>query len=59
MSKVKIIATVFEGLVRLIKALNCKIACCCESQCSQEPPPPSPDHSVTEEDWNNEVFGKD
>lgn len=59
MSKVNIINAIFNGLVKLIKAINCKIACCCESSCSQEQSPPSPDPSVTEEKWNDEVFGKD
>lgn len=39
MKKVKLINAIFNGLVKLIKAINCKIACCCESSCSQERPP--------------------
>mgnify|MGYP003121152323 CR=1 FL=1 len=50
--KVKVINALTNGIVKIIKAINCRIACCCESQCSQkaEPPPPSPQPSLKEID---------
>ncbi len=43
--KVKVIKALTNGIVKIIKAINCRIACCCESQCSQ-PTPPSPQPSL-------------
>ena len=61
MSKSNIINAVFNGLVRLVKAINCKIKCCCESECSQQNPEPSSpaefETGMDEETWNNGVFG--
>lgn len=50
--KVKLINALTNGIVKIIKAINCRIACCCESQCSQKPMtdlgslPPSPQPSL-------------
>ena len=40
--KVKVINALTNGIVKIIKAINCRIACCCESQCSQKTIPQSP-----------------
>tara|TARA_Y100000401_G_C8126081_1_gene127709 strand:+ start:306 stop:476 length:171 start_codon:yes stop_codon:yes gene_type:complete len=49
--KVKVIKALTNGIVKIIKAINCRIACCCESQCSQPTTnlgslPPSPQPSL-------------
>ena len=36
MTKVDLIKAVFEGLTNLVKVLNIRSKCCCESSCSQE-----------------------
>jgi hypothetical protein len=30
------IREIFKGLTNLLKALNCRLTCCCESSCSQQ-----------------------
>lgn len=34
MKKLLLIREILNGLVRLVKAINCKITCCCKSECN-------------------------
>jgi hypothetical protein len=35
MKKILLVREIMNGLVRLVKALRCKIRCCCESECGR------------------------
>ena len=41
---------ILNGIVKIIKAIRCKIVCCCKSECSQniEPEPETTNHTNTE-----------
>lgn len=34
MKKLLLVREILNGLVRLVKAINCKITCCCKSECN-------------------------
>jgi len=36
MKKILIVRELINGLVRLVKAIRCKIVCCCESECGKQ-----------------------
>jgi len=36
MKKILIVRELMNGLVNLIKAIRCRIACCCESECGTQ-----------------------
>jgi len=36
MKKILIIRELLNGLVRLVKAIRCKVSCCCESECGRQ-----------------------
>lgn len=36
MKKILIIREVLNGLTRLVKAISCKISCCCKSECNTQ-----------------------
>jgi hypothetical protein len=41
MAKIPLVSAVINGLVKLVKALNCKCkSSCCQSECSQGPKSP-------------------
>ncbi len=35
MKKLLLIREILNGIVRIIKSINCKMRCCCESSCNQ------------------------
>lgn len=35
MKKILLVKEILNGLINLIKSINCKIVCCCESSCNQ------------------------
>ena len=35
MKKILLVKELMNGLVRLVKAIRCRIACCCESECGR------------------------
>ncbi len=34
MKKILLVREILNGLVRLVKAIRCRIACCCQSECN-------------------------
>lgn len=50
MAKIPLVSAVINGLVKLVKALNCKCkSSCCQSECSQGPKSPKrSDPKITE-----------
>jgi hypothetical protein len=45
MKRILIVKEIINGIVRIIKSLNCKLKCCCESSCNQ--------HQIEEEKINH------
>ena len=35
MKKLLLVREILNGLVRLVKAIRCKVSCCCESECGR------------------------
>ena len=35
MKKILLVKELMNGLVKLVKAIRCKIVCCCESECGR------------------------
>lgn len=35
MKKILLVREILNGLVRLVKAIRCKMVCCCESECGR------------------------
>lgn len=36
MKKLLLVREILNGIARIVKSLNCKIRCCCESSCNQQ-----------------------
>ena len=35
MKRILIVREIINGIVKIIKSINCKMRCCCESSCNQ------------------------
>lgn len=35
MKKLLLVKEILNGIVKIIKSINCKLKCCCESECNQ------------------------
>ena len=51
---------ILNGIVKIIKAIRCKIACCCKSECSQnvdpEPEPETTNNKTKLDNTNTETL---
>lgn len=39
MKKLLLVREIINGIVKLVKAIRCKVSCCCESECGRRDTP--------------------